>query len=187
MVGLAAEALDARDGRHGRRRQRADRGDQEPGPSPPAVLALDLPLARGLVVGGGLDPAIELDVTAEVELVGHEVAVAEGLRLRREVLAPLPLAQDLVGEGVAVRPALGVEPRPGVAVPVPRAADVVAGLEHPHAQAQLAQPMELVHPGEPGADDDDVVRFAWPGAPEGHDYLSGLTRASRRSSSTSPS
>ena len=160
MVGLAAKALDARDGRHGRRRQGSDRGDQEPRPRAPAVVALDLPLVGGLVIGDRLYPAIELDVAAQVELVGDEVAVAQRLRLRREVLAPLPLAQDLVGEGVAVGPALGIEPRPGVAVPVPGAAHAVAGLEHPHAQAEPAQPVELVHAGDPGADDDDVIGSA---------------------------
>ena len=80
---------------------------------PPAVLALDLPLGRGFVIGDGLDPAVELDVAAEVELVGDEVAVAQGLRLRREVLAPLPLAQQLVGEGVAVGPASESKRAPG--------------------------------------------------------------------------
>ena len=43
-----------------------------------------------------------------------------------------------------------------VAVPVPGAADVVAGLEHGGRQAQPAQPLEHVQPGDPGADDDDV-------------------------------
>src|SRR2546426_12488049 len=105
------------DRRHRRRRQRPDRGAQEPGPRPPSVLAFDLPLAGGLIVDRGLDPAAELDIAAQVELVRHEVAVTQRLRLGREVLAPLPLAQDLVGERVAVGPRLGVEPGPGVAVP----------------------------------------------------------------------
>src|SRR5438876_10898064 len=74
------------------------------------------------------------------------------------MLAPLPLAQDLVRKGIAVGPRLGVEPGPGVAVPVPGATDAVAGLEHPHAQAQPAQPVELVHAGYAGPDDDDVER-----------------------------
>src|SRR6266849_5167103 len=139
---------------------------------PPAVLALDLPLAGSLVIDRGLDPAIELDVAAKVELVGDEVAVAQRLRLRREVLAPLPLAQDLVGEGVAVGPALGIEPRPGVTVPVPRPADAVARLEHPYPQAEPAQPVELVHAGDPGADDDGVVQH---GSEHSKACRSGLT------------
>ncbi len=121
-------------------------------------VGLDLPRVRRLVVGRGRDAAVELDVPAQVQLVGHEVAVAQGLRLGGEVLAPLPLAQDLLGEGVAVGPALGVEAGPGVPVPVPGAADVAAGLEDPGAEPELAQAMQLVHAGEPGADDDDVER-----------------------------
>src|SRR5437016_12314009 len=74
------------------------------------------------------------------------------------MLAPFPLAEDLVRKGIAIGPRLGVEPGPGVAVPVPGATDAVAGLEHPHAQAQPAQPVELVHAGYAGPDDDDVER-----------------------------
>src|SRR5262249_33791732 len=133
-------------------------------PLPPTVFPLDLPLIRGLVVGDCLDPAVELDVAAEIELVGDEVAVAQSLRLSREVLAPFPLAQDLLGEGVAVGPALGVEPGTRVAVPVPGAADAAAGLEHPRVEAEPAQPVKLVHAGDAGADDDRVV---WPAPPGG--------------------
>ena len=46
---------------------------------------------------------------------------------------------------------------PGVAVPVPGAADAVAGLEDLHAQAHLvAQAVVHVQAGEAGADDDGV-------------------------------
>src|SRR5678809_333351 len=73
---------------------------QQARPHPPAVVrALDRPLVGRLVVHRGAHPAAELDVPPQVELVGHEVAVAERLRLGREVLAPLPLAQDLLREG----------------------------------------------------------------------------------------
>src|SRR5438309_4061322 len=119
VVRLSAEALDARDRGHGGRREGPDGGDQQPGSRSPTVLALDLPLAGGLVVDRGLDATTELDVAAQVELVRHAVAVAQRLRLGREVLAPFPLAQDLVRKGIAVGPRLGVEPGPGVAVPVP--------------------------------------------------------------------
>ena len=77
-----------------------------------------------------LDRAAELHVLAEVELVGDVVQVAEVLGLAREALLPVPLLQQLLGEGVAVGDALGVEAGARVAVPEPRAAEVVAGLEH---------------------------------------------------------
>src|SRR5205085_3453804 len=76
VVRLSAEALDARDRGHGGRREGPDGGDQEPGSRSPTVLALDLPLAGGLVVDRGPDAAAELDVAAQIELVGDEVAVA---------------------------------------------------------------------------------------------------------------
>src|SRR5262249_48306022 len=56
-----------------------------------------------------------------------------------------------------VGPALRIEARAGIAVPVPRASDAAARLEHPHRDPELAQAMELVHAREAGADDDDVM------------------------------
>src|SRR5262249_2086210 len=160
---LAAKALDARNGRHGRRRERPDGHDQKLRARPSAVGALDLPFAGDLVVRRGRGTTTELDVTPQVELVRDELAVPQRLRLGREVLAPLPFAQDLVREGVPVCPRFGVEPRAGITVPVPRAADAVASLEHAHAEPQPAQPMELIHAGDAGPDHDGVVArcHAW--------------------------
>ena len=157
VIRLALEAVDARDVGHRGGGQRADGGDQELGAGAATVVDRELPLVLRLIPGRGEDPAVECDVAAEVELVGDEVAVAEGLRLSREVLAPLPLLEDLVVEGVAVRPALRVEARAGVAVPVPGAADIAASLEDTYGEAERAQAVELVHPGDAGADDDGVV------------------------------
>src|SRR5262249_6420484 len=78
------------------------------------------------------------------------------LRLRREVLRPVPLVQQLLAEGVAVGVALGVEAAARVAVPVPGAADPGAGLEHPHPLADLPEAIDLVEAGDAGADDDGV-------------------------------
>ena len=58
-------------------------------------------------------PAPELDVPAQVELVGDVVQVAQGLRLGGEVLLPVPFVEQLLGERVAVGPALRVEAAPG--------------------------------------------------------------------------
>src|SRR5581483_7164208 len=120
------------------------------------ILAGDVPLTRRLVVHGGGDTAAELDVTPEGQLVRDEVVVPQRLRLGGEVLAPLPFCQNLLREGVPVRPRLGVEPRAGIAVPVPGAAHAVAGFEHPYAKPEIAQAVQLIHSGHPGADHDDV-------------------------------
>jgi hypothetical protein len=109
-----------------------------------------------LVPGRGLHPASELDVPAQVELVGDVIQVALGLRLGGEVLGPVPLVEQLLAERVAVGVALGVEAAAGVAVPVPGAPDAGARLEHADLLPHLAQPVELVEAGDPGADDDRV-------------------------------
>jgi hypothetical protein len=98
VVGLAREVLDAGDPGQGGRRQRAHRGDEIARPVAAAVLQGDLPGDAGLVEGGGLHRAPELDVAAQVERVGDVVQVALGLGLGREVLGPVPFGQQLVAE-----------------------------------------------------------------------------------------
>ena len=157
VIGFAAEVLHARDGRQGGRRQRTDRGDEEARADTPAVLECELPLVGVLVVCRRHDPAVERDVPPQVEFVGDVVAVAQRLGLGGEMLAPVPFLQQLVGEGEAVGPALGVEARSWIAVPVPGAADAVAGFEDVHRKSELAQPVELVHARKAGTDDADLV------------------------------
>jgi hypothetical protein len=91
-----------------------------------AVFQRDVPRLVGLVPGRGLHPASELDVPAQVALVGDVIEVALGLRLGGEVLGPVPLVEQLLAERVAVGVALGVEAAAGVAVPVPGAPDAGA-------------------------------------------------------------
>src|SRR5690606_15010357 len=117
----------------------------------------DTPAPTILFIGGGNHAALELDIASEIELVSRELAVAQGLRLAGKMLGPFPFLQQLLGEGVSVGVALGIETRAWISVPVPGAADIRAGLEHAGAQTEFAQPMELVHAGEPGANDDGVV------------------------------
>ena len=102
------------------------------------------------------DRGAEPHVAAEVEPVDHVVEVALGLGLLGEVLLPLPLVEQLLREQVGVRVALGVEPRAGVAVPVPGAADAAAGLEQLRREARLARAVQLVDAGDAGADDQHV-------------------------------
>ena len=122
----------------------------------PAILQHDVPAARVLLVMRGGNAAVELDVAAQVELVGDIVQIALGLGLAGEALGPVPFLQQLRRKGVAVGIALRIEAGAGIAVPVPGAADAGAGLEHPHLEAELAQPVELVEAGNAGADDDRV-------------------------------
>ena len=122
----------------------------------PAILQGDIPASRFLTVVRGADAAAELDIAAQVELVGDVVQIALGFGLRREVFGPVPFLQQLLGKRVAVGPAFGIEARARVAVPVPGAADIGAVLEHQRLQAEFAQLVELVEAGNTGADDDRV-------------------------------
>src|SRR6185295_12933153 len=83
--------------------------------------------------------------------------VAQVLGLAGEVLLPVPFVQKLAREGVAVGPALRIEARAGIAVPVPGAAEVAAGLEHGGLDAEVEQALDLVDAGDARADDDGFV------------------------------
>jgi len=156
VAGLAAEALDAGEARHCRRRQHANGGYNEPRIVAPAILQDDLPAARVLLIMRRRDAALELDVAAQVELVGNMVQIALGLGLTSEMLLPVPFLQEFLRKGVAIGPALRIEACAGIAVPVPGAADAGAGLEHPHLEAEFTQLIELLEPGNAGTDDDCV-------------------------------
>ena len=92
----------------------------------------------------GDDAALELDVAAQIELVGDIVQIALGLGLAGEMLLPVPLVEQFLRERIAVGPAFGIEPGAWVAVPVPSAANVGAGLKNPDRQAEFPQSIELV-------------------------------------------
>ena len=111
---------------------------------------------RVLLIVRRRDPALELDVTAQVELVGDIVQISLSLGLASEMLLPVPFLQKLLREGIAVGPALRIKAGAGIAVPVPSAADGGAGLEHSHLETELAQLVELVEPGNASANDDRV-------------------------------
>ena len=158
VVALAGEGVDAGELRGVRRRQAADRGDQEPRRQRATVGQLDVPAVAAGVVGRGRHLRVELDVPAQVHLVGDEFQVAQDLGLGGVALRPVPLVEDLprhaVGEHVV--DALAVTARPGVPVPVPGAADPAALLEHPHRQPELAQRVQHVEAGETRPHDDRV-------------------------------
>jgi len=89
------------------------------------VVGADLPAVRGVVERGRGDAGGQLDVASEIEAIGDVVEIALDLGLFRVAARPLPLLRQLRREGIAVVVALGIAPRAGVAVPVPRAADAV--------------------------------------------------------------
>src|SRR5262249_2976194 len=121
---------------------------------------LKSPAGGFVVVMRAQDPGAERDVAGELEPVRHMIEVAQDLRLRRVLLGPLPVLLELGGERVGVRQTLHVAAGAGVAVPEPGAADAVGCLDDARAQAELAQPVELVQPGEAGSDDDGVIGLA---------------------------
>ena len=68
---------------------------------------------------------------------------------------------------VGVRHALDVAARAGIAVPEPRPADAARLVDHEHREADLAQPVQEVQPGDAGTDDDRVVALAGAGLQSG--------------------
>ena len=115
------------------------------------------PLVGGVIPMCGRDCAAELNVAAQVELVGDMVQVSQRVRLGGEMLLPVPFLHQLLRERIAVGPAFGIEAGAGIAVPVPGAADVGARLEDPRGHAEFAQAVQHEHAGNAGADDDRVV------------------------------
>ena len=125
-----------------------------------ARAQFDAPHRRALVPSGALDARGELDVSAQVMPVGDMVQVLEDLGLCRVLLGPLPLLVEFGIEAVGVVDALDVAARTGVAVPVPRASDVVGRLEDAERKAEFSEAMDRIEAGEARADHHHVeIRF----------------------------
>src|SRR5262249_21023426 len=133
-----------------------DRRDQKARGMAAVVFQRDGPASRGLVIDSRGDAASELDVATQIELVGDVFAVAQRFRLAGEMLGPFPFLEEVPGEGITVGIALRIEARAGITIPVPGAADLGAGLEHARLQTELPRPMELIHSGKAGPNDDGV-------------------------------
>src|SRR6476469_4514474 len=113
--------------RHGRRREDADCGDQEPCRIAAAIRQHDLPASCVLTIVSSGYASVELDVPAQVELVGDIVEVPLVVGLGRKVFAPIPLVEQLLGERIAVSPAFGIEAGARVAIPIPGATNPAGG------------------------------------------------------------
>src|SRR5579871_5534397 len=126
MIRGALEAIDSFERRREMRRQDTHRPNQKLRTRPLAVVDLDFPARRLLVINRRSYARIELNVAAQIELVRNIIEIALVLRLTGIMLFPVPFLQQLFREGVAVGFALGIEAATRVAVPIPGAADAVA-------------------------------------------------------------
>src|SRR5271165_2085431 len=68
--------------------------------------------------------------------------------------AGMYMLHRLRGLGMSAR--IFVAASAGIAIPVPGAADPAARLEYARRHAETTQPMQHVHAGETGTDDDDI-------------------------------
>ena len=172
MPGLSTKAIRAFEVRNKRCREHPHGLEQKPGRCALAAFGFDPPEIVGLAVARRLHTRIESDVATEVELIGHVVEVAEGFGLGSEVLAPLPLVEEFLGEGVAVAVALRIEASAWVAVPVPSTANPTASLEAASGEAEFAEPVDEVEPGDAGPDDNGIeVRLGLAGSGHRESFL----------------
>jgi hypothetical protein len=79
------------------------------------------------------------------------VEIGANLLPRGIELAVIPIPPKLLAGELIQRP-VRIDPGARITVPVPDAADVGPGLEYLHLVTELAQAIELVETGEPGAD-----------------------------------
>jgi len=157
VVPAALECIQARDRRYVCRGQATDGSDQPGRGAPLAGFGLDAPVLRRLVELRGHDPVIEADVAPQVELARDVIQIGADFGRPGIALGGFPLLGQLAREEIAVGVAFRIAARARVAVPVPGAAQVAAGLQHLRLQAQaVAQAQQLVEPGEACANDDRV-------------------------------
>src|SRR3989454_3666642 len=153
----ALEALQPRKVRHIMRGQHPHRRDHKWRPRPVTILRVDLPAMRALVVDRRGDPRMQLDVSAQVKLVGDIIEVALVLRLAGILFFPVPFLQEFLREGIAVGVALRVEARARVAIPIPGAAHATPRLKDPDREPTFPQPVQRIESGHPGPNDDHIV------------------------------
>src|SRR2546423_236325 len=72
------------------------------------------------------------------------------------MLLPIPLLEELLGEGITISLTFRIKPAARIAVPVPGAAYAATVLQAPHRKTELPQPVELVKSGNPGANYDRI-------------------------------
>ena len=134
--------------------KRPVRHRHEPGPHPVAAVGRHDPaLFAGTPVDGG-DLGLEARVVVQVVVLGDRPAVSEDLTGAR-VLLLRDVAELFEEREIDVR--LDVAHRAGIAIPVPRAAEVAALLDQPDVlHAAFAEPCTGEQPAEAASDHDDV-------------------------------
>src|SRR6516225_777738 len=157
VIPFAAKLLKALEWRQVGVGKGADRRDQKASRHRIAGIGADVPPAARLVELGASNPGIEANVALQVMAGGNVFQIAQDFRLLRIPLRPFPFLQQLFVPGKTIHVGLGIAPGPGIAVPVPGAADGFSGLVHPHLEPEpVAQRLQYVHAGEPGADDNSI-------------------------------
>ena len=156
VIDLAAESFCAGNFRLDRHRQAAGGHHAERRFERFAGFARQAPAPRIVLPFHFRDARVELHVAPQIEFVSDVIGVAQDVVLRGEHFRPVPLLLELRREAVRIFEARHVAARAGVTIPVPRAADVRAGFERLHREAEFAEPVHGVHAGETGADDEHV-------------------------------
>ncbi len=152
----ALEFFDAGNVRHLGHRQRARGHDTERCFVAVAAIGLDCPQLALFVPDRAGDAGLELEVLAQVETGSHEIDVTQQLGLGRKLLGPGPFLFDFRREGIAVVDAGQVDAGTGVAIPVPDAAEVTAGLETLDLHAHFAELVGGIHAAEAATDDHHI-------------------------------
>ena len=158
--------------RRRRHRKQTDRQHDEAAGQFAAVGERQTPEASRFVEGGLHDLAVEAHVFPQVEFFGDAIQVTQIFRLSGEAFLPMPLLEQFLRKRIAIGVAFGIEPRAGIAVPVPGAAEIGGGIQHQCIDPEVGQSLDLVDAGNTGADHDDfVVRFGRLDAAPGHASL----------------
>src|SRR6266852_1606149 len=155
MVADAAEVLQPPDRRNIWFRGEPRAEHEELRPRHAAVAGLHDPLVAIRVELCTRDAGVEPDVAAQTELLVDVAEIGAKLLPRRIELAEVPIPPKLLA-GELIQWLVRIDPGARIAVPVPDAADVGPGLEYLHVVTELAQVIELVEAGEPGADHQHV-------------------------------
>lgn len=145
---------------HAGRGERAGREDDMARGRARSVRQRHGPRMRVVVPNRALDARVELDITAQVELVGDEFRICENFRLRRKPFGPSPLPTQFVRPRILILEALHVTTQARIAVVPPCPADLGRGIHDAYVKSQVPQAMQQVHPGKSGADDQDIERIA---------------------------
>ena len=153
---LAPEAVLPLEAVGERCREHPGAADQELGVIGLAGVGRDIPAAGVLVEIRLRHPRGEGEILAQVKPVGNVVHPAFDLGLRREAFGPSPVLVERFVEQVLVDIALAVELGPGIAVPVPRAAEVRSRLDPVHVHPHLSKLVKLVQPRHACADHEGV-------------------------------